>query len=293
MYDRKGYVSLARLWRVFELDFMPLCKFRALACMEANPHSSNFVFGTALDLCEDVFLKSFDTYQLSLVPLHGEVVQIEPVLPHSGARLLTKATAFESANISMSPDEAGEEGKWLKQMGSSAFCAADITWLWPDRKGRDNGEDLKIKLFADAFNTLPILFERPSFTIAQELPPWSNDLLEESYVRGIWPETCGSAICLSASSADAWKNTITEKTVETNLADLIPTTPESFVPEDRSIGGRPQKIADIRTAYQDLGLTDQNLTRKVEQRLLEERLKYPISMSTLGRVRQMLRNEKI
>ncbi|MGB7243930.1 MAG: hypothetical protein WBC93_17830 [Sulfitobacter sp.] len=114
-------------------------------------------------------------------------------------------------------------------------------------------------------------------------------MLEEAYIRGILPETGGSAICLSAPSADAWKKGMTEKTVEAILAELIPKTSENSAPEVLSIGGRPQKLADIKAAYQELGLTDRKQTRKVEQRLLEEHLQYPISMSTLGRVRRLLR----
>lgn len=271
---------------------MPLCKKRALACMEADPHSSSFVFGTALDLCEDVFLKSFDKLHLSLVPVRGDVLEIEPVLANSEARLLLKMTAFESACTSMSPDEAGVDGKWLTQMGSSAFRAADIAWLWPDREGRDTGKGSEDILFAPVFNTLPILFERPAFTVAREFPPWSNDLLEEAYVRGIWPETSGFAICLSAPLADAWKKAMKEKAVEAILVDLIPTGPESFVKKAQSIGGRPPKTPDIETAYKELGLTDQNLSRKDEQRILEEHLGYSFSTSSLDRVRRVSRSGK-
>ena len=78
MYTRKGYISLARLWRYFEKEFLPLCKRRSLEWLQADPNSPEFLFGTALDLCEDVFLRSFDPLQMSLVPLQGEIVQIEP-----------------------------------------------------------------------------------------------------------------------------------------------------------------------------------------------------------------------
>lgn len=289
MFDREGFVSLASLWRDFEVKFTPLCKIRALACMKADPHSANFVFGTALDLCEDVFLKSFDEFQLSLVPLRGEVLQVEPVLAHSGARLLLKTTAFESAHISMFPDEAGVDGKWLKQMGSSAFRPADIAWLWPDGEGRDTGKELEKVLFANAFHTLPVLFERPAFTVAHERPPWSYDLLEEAFFRSLWPQARGFAICLSETSADAWKKAMTRKVVEAILADLIPNSQDEQLPEHRSTGGRPQKLSDIETAYQELGLLNQNLPRKVELRLIEEHLKDTISLSTLSRARRKLR----
>ena len=92
MFARDGYTPLSRLWEQFEGKYLPLCKERALACMEADPHSSDFVFGTALDLCEDVFLMSFDKSVLDLVPLVGEVVQLDPALTRSGARFLLKTT---------------------------------------------------------------------------------------------------------------------------------------------------------------------------------------------------------
>ena len=182
MFAREGYVPLSRLWSDFESRFGILCRTYALAYMNADPHSSSFVFGTALDLCEDIFLSTFDKSHFSLVPPFGDVIEVDAALPHSSARLLLKTSAFESAQISQLPEESGLNGKWLKQMGSSAFRAADLEWLWPDWRGRITGKELELVLFANVFNTLPILFERSAFVIAQELPPWSNDLLEDSYV---------------------------------------------------------------------------------------------------------------
>jgi hypothetical protein len=75
--------------------------------------------------------------------------------------------------------------KWLKQMGSSAVRAADLGFLWPDWRGRSTGEELERFLSARIFHTLPNFFERPSCVIAQELPPWSHDLLDGSYLRNV------------------------------------------------------------------------------------------------------------
>ncbi|WP_300030660.1 hypothetical protein [uncultured Roseobacter sp.] len=290
MFGREGFVSISRLWRDFENQFLSLVRKRALACMEADPHSSDYVFGTALDLCEDAFLKMFDTLQLSLVPLKGEIMQVEPVLAHSGARLLLKTTAFDSAQISMRPDEAGPDGMWLKQMGSSAFCAADMGWLWPDKKGRPAGEDLEKILFAEVFHTLPILFERPSFVIPMELPPWSNDLLEDSYVRNVWSETRGSSICLPEASVEKWEKLQTMENVEVALRVLTPGFRTDAVPENRPKGGRPDKKNDVLRAYQQLKLKDENLSRKEELRLIEDYLNYAVGLSTLNRVRRTLRS---
>ena len=288
MYAREGYVSLSRLWRDFESRFSPLCKERALACMKADPHSSDFVFGTALDLCEDVFLRTFDTCHLSLVPLQGEVVLVEPVLAHSGARLLLKSTAYESALISIHPDESGPNGKWLRQMGSSAFCAADSGWLWPDKMGRGSDVDLENVLFANEFHTLPILFERPAYVIAQELPPWSNDLLEESYVRNVWHQTRGSSICLSDATKEVWNKLLTKQYVETILNDLVPRCSPDAVPTEL-IGGRPRKLPEVIGAYQELGLMKEKLSRKEELRRVGEHLNDVISPSTLDRARRALK----
>jgi hypothetical protein len=122
-------------------------------------HASDFAFGTALDLCEDVFLRTFDNILLELVPIKGEVVTVEPVLARSGARLLLKTTAFESVQICLNDGEAGPDGKLLRRMGSSAFDVADLGWLWPGNRGRATGEDAQKVLFANVFNTLPVLFE--------------------------------------------------------------------------------------------------------------------------------------
>lgn len=293
MFARDGYIPLSRLWRDFEGKYLPLCKARALACMEADPHSSDFVFGTALDLCEDVFLMSFDKCELELVPLVGEVVQVDPVLIPSGARLLLKTTAIESAQISMFPDEAGPDGKWLKQMGSSAFYAADIGFLWPDRMGRDTGADLEKVLFANLFHTLPILFERQTFVIAKELPPWSNDLLEESYIRNVWKETRGFSICLSEASAQLWKRSLTSQSLNMIFKDLIPVVSADADQNNQSAGGRPEKLTDVIRAYKELGLMNANLARKEELRQIEEHLREKVSQSTLVRARRALRNVAI
>lgn len=292
MYARDGYVPLSRLWRDFESRFLPLCKKQALACMKADSHSPDFMFGTALDLCEDAFLRSFDKFGLDLVPLVGEAVQVDPVVVGSGERLLLKTTAFESAHISMFPDESGPDGKWLKQMGSSAFCVADLGWLWPDKLGRDTGADLEKFLFANVFHTLPILFERQTFVIAKELPPWSNDLLEQAYVRNIWQETRGFSICLSDASAQLWKRSLTSQSVAVILRDLIPDVSEDAAQINRSIGGRPEKVTDVINAYQKLGLITENLSRKDEARRIEKYLNVEVSPTTLDRARRRIRDIK-
>jgi hypothetical protein len=290
MYAREGFVPISRLWRDFEGKYLSLCKTRALARMEADRHSSDFVFGTALDLCEDVFLRTFDSTRLSLIPLKGEIIEVEPVLPHSGARLLTKLSAFESTHVSMFPDEAGLDGKWLRQMGSSAFKVAELGWLWPDKAGRETGADLENLLFADVFNTLPILFERPAFVIAHERPPWSFDLLEESYARTLWGETRGSSICLSDASVRRWKKSLSVKGVDMILLNLLFDMSLDQDSENRSIIGRPAKLDVVKSAYQTLGFIEKNLSRKEERRLIENFLEDEISESTLDRVRRTLRS---
>lgn len=293
MFARDGYIPLSRLWRDFEGKYLTLCKERALACMEADPHSPDFVFGTALDLCEDVFLMSFDRFELELVPPVGEVVQVEPVVMRSGARLLLKTTAIKSALISMFPDEAGPDGKWLKQMGSSNFCAADDGFLWPDKMGRDTGVALEKVLFANLFHTLPVLFERQTFVIAKELPPWSKDLLEDSYIRNVWQGTRGFSICFSEASAQLWKRSLTSQSLEMIFKVLVPFASADVDAKDQSAGGRPQKVNDVMRAYEQLGLVDAGLTRKEELRRVEAHLGEKVSPSTLDRVRRILRTEEI
>jgi hypothetical protein len=293
MFAREGYVPLSRLWSDFESRFLRVCRIRALAMMNADPHSLKFVFGTALDLCEDIFLSTFDKFHFSLVPTNGDVIEVDAALPHSGARLLLKTTAFEAAQISILPDESGPDGTWLKQMGSSAFRAADHGWLWPDRRGRSTGEELERVLFAKVFHTLPILFERPAFVIAQELPPWSNDLLDESYVRNIWREVNGSAICLSDQSARAWRKSQTDENIGLILASMLSGNPASAALGGGPSGGRPEKVTVVMQAYQELGLADKNLTRKEEVRRLEETMNLGVSTSTLERARRLLKTESI
>jgi len=293
MFTREGYVPLSRLWSDFESRFVLLCRTRALASMNADTHSSKFVFGTALDLCEDIFLSTFDKFHFSMVTTYGDVIELDAALPHSGARLLLKTSAFESSHISMFPDEAGPDGKWLKQMGSSAFRAADLGWLWPEWRGRPTGEELERILFAKVFHTLPILFERSAFIIAQELPPWSIDLLEESYVRNAWREIKGSAICLSDLSAHAWRKSQTDENIGLILTGMLPDSPASAALGSGPSGGRPDKVAGVMQAYQELGLGEKNITRKEEVRQLEEFLNSRVSVSTLERARRMIKPKAI
>jgi len=257
--------------------------------MEADRYSSDFVFGTALDLCEDAFLRTFDTLRVSLIPLQGEIIEVDPILPHSGAKLFSKLSVFESAHVGGFPDEAGSNGEWLKQMGSSAFKMADLGWLWPEKAGRDTGIVLENILFADVFNTLPILFERPAFVIAQERPPWSFDLLEDSYARNLWCETRGSSICLSDAAVRDWEKSLSPKSVDTTLLNLLPDTPLDPDIEKSPNIGRPAKLHIVIDAYKDLELNEKNLSRKEERRLIEEYLQCKIGASTLDRARRCLR----
>lgn len=288
MYTRKGYISLARLWRFFEKEFLPLCKRRSLEWLQADPNSSEFLFGTALDLCEDVFLRSFEPLQMSLVPLQGEIVQIEPTLLNPGAKLLLKLTAFESAHVSILPDEAGPDGKWLKQMGSTAFRPADFGWLYPGSKGRDIDSGQNEFLLADVFNTLPVLFERPTFVVAHEMPPWSKDLLADSYVRNVWPGTRGSAICVSEEAATGWKKALNAEIPDLHLKELIHDKSVAQRANQHVNGGRPRKLDGVIRAYLELGLLHEALTQKEELRRIEAYLDDQISPSTLVRAKHHL-----
>jgi hypothetical protein len=235
---------------------------------------------------------SFDKSVLDLVPLVGEVVQLDPALTRSGARFLLKTTAFESALISEFPDEAGPDGKWLKQMGSSAFCAADWGFLRPDEMGRDTGAALEKILFADLFHTLPILFERQAFVIAKELPPWSEDLLEESYVRNVWQETRGSSICLSESSVRKWKKNLGPPIVAGILNLLLPNVLLDTNLKLPAKGGRPEKLSVVVRAYRELGLINEKLPRKQELRMIEQHIDDDVSSTMLDRARRRVRQDR-
>jgi hypothetical protein len=264
MYAREGVVPLSCLWRDFKSKYLRLCKMRALAGMEANRHSTDFAFGTALDLCEDAFLHTFDAFRLSLVPHQGEVIVVESVFPLSAAKLLSKLSVFESTHVCMFPDEAGLNGEWLKQMGSTAFKVAETGWLWPDKAGRDTGIELENLLFADVFNTLPILFERPAFVIAHERPPWSDVVLQEPYVRNLWRETRGSSICLSDSSVREWRKSLSAKVIDLMLREFLPTIARGPDLKNSPSTGRPGKLDAVKRAYHELELTKKNFSRKVE-----------------------------
>ena len=259
--------------------------------MNDDPHSPKYVFGTALDLCEDIFLGTFDKLHFSLLSPQGDVIEVDAALPNSSAKLLLKTSAFESTHISMCPDEAGSDGKWLKQMGSSVFRAADLGFLLPDWRGRSTGEELERILSARIFHTLPIFFERSGFVIAHELPPWSNDLLDGSYLRNVWHGIKGAAICLSDPLADAWRKSQTDKSIRNTLHGMLSDRPAIAMSVDRKSGGRPGKLPVAMHAYQELGLADEKLTRKEELRRLETHLGIKIGLTTVDRIRRVLKSE--
>lgn len=117
MIAREGYVSLATLWNEFERRFGIWCQDWATKCYEADLIDSPVWFGTALDLCEDLFIRSLDGSTLTLLGPDGSILEVPAALGTGRLRLLGKLGVLESAAIADNKMETGKNGRWLMQMG--------------------------------------------------------------------------------------------------------------------------------------------------------------------------------
>lgn len=298
MYAPEGYEPLASLWAWFEARFGTWCRAKAiLFYCNSDCYMPAEIFGSPRDLCEDLFLRSLEDFQITLATANGPPVRVTPVLSNSPARLFEKATPFESFMISVYPDEAGFENEWLIRMGSRQFTPTGHTdaevneWLQAHYRG-DESDVQSPGHTRSAFHTLPYLFERGSFVFPSDLPPWSNDLLEDAYFRNLKDQAGGRAFCLSVEQAATWRRSLTQPQAARLLEQLVPAFKQIAPAGEQITAGRPQKLDRVIAAVRELQLIESGLTRKEMLRRLEERLGERISPSTLDRAIKVTNHKK-
>ncbi|SEN89779.1 hypothetical protein [Palleronia pelagia] len=290
MFSREGYVPISKLWRDFEQTMGAWCLKSAQSIYRSKTFQPREAFGTSLDLCEDIFLHLLDDYGLSLVPASGDVINVSPTLPKSAARFLEKMSVLESSIVADCPDQAGAKSEWLTSMGSNQFRRAFNGTFSPEDTSPRSNLDWDERLGAAAFHTLPILFERSSFVVARQLPPWANDLIEDAYVRHVWGNVAGYSICLTAKEGTRFCRAMSPKVALPVLGALVP----SF---DVQIGvgpeaGRPRILEDVRDALRTLDLLDSDLRWKQKQAAVEAVLGRAVSETTLRRAAQHAKGDR-
>ncbi len=276
-----GFVSLAELWKEFVGGrWGKWSQDRAIESYETTFGTKNTVtFGTALDLTEDLFRLSFDDFRFALSTPSGDVQYTTAVLQDDNNRVLAKLSVQESLAVARDKTQAGVDGKWLWELGSRRFREINqkihsMSLIRPKDKSVWEG-----LLRQDYFSTLPILFEREAYVLVSDLPPWTDDLLYDSYLRNIWLRARGASICLPESDAARWRKSLKEPHLR-RLLSLIVWTEN---PGDGAKGGRPDKKRELWRAYQELALANSSLPRKEQLRRVEEHLGSKSSVSTLTR----------
>lgn len=286
MFAPKGYTPLATLWSDFERQYIGWSHHRACAHFQAHGFDTNTLFGSPLDLCEDLFLTSLSDVALTLFTPSSDLIGAPSTLPNSNASIFTKTTVYESMVIVADPDEAGLESEWLAQMGSTRFgfwphMEADYaTWgaqycSGARAKTEGNGADTL------QFYTLPYCFERGTYMVPKELPPWTIDMIDGSFARSLSGSLLGSSICLGDKVANKWRRRVTEDQLEQLFMQLMGARDANTAAELTPKVGRPNKRIAAAQAYVDLGLIDSQAPWKEKRILVEDHLKSRIGLTTL------------
>lgn len=301
MFAPKGYTPLATLWSDFERQYIGWSHHRACAHFQAHGFDTYTLFGSPLDLCEDLFLTALSDVALTLFTPSSDIITTPSTLPNSNASIFTKTTVYESMAIVADPDEAGLENEWLVQMGSTRFG------FWPHMEANYATWDLEYCSGARAkaegdgrdelqFYTLPYCFERGTYTVPRELPPWTVDMIDGSFARNLSGSLLGSSICLGDKVANNWRRRVTEDQLELLFMRFMGKRDANTAAELTPKVGRPNKRIAAAQAYVDLGLIDSQAPWKEKRILVEDHLKSSIGLTTLKNAarlaKQMLTSKK-
>lgn len=246
MFCPPDHVSFAALWQEFlDRHGTRVCAI-ARGKYRSNAFSPPDEFGSPLDFCEDVFLETLQRCAVALASVDGKIMTMQPIVGGGLSRMFLKATVFESAVIATDPNEAGPRGQWLVQVGSKRFKPwpheyGDMkAWrdAYPEIGAPPSGRDPLAEM---SYHTLPYCFERDRFVVPSIAPPWSGDVLDDSYVRRVFPTYAGWSFCLPAKDAARWrKDNIGGSKFEDQYLPAA-SAPKSV--------GRPGKQAAAREAY--------------------------------------------
>ncbi|WP_375230025.1 hypothetical protein [Roseobacter sp. S98] len=203
---------------------------------------------------------------------------------------------MESFSIATFEDEAGLENEWLIRMGSPQFRQAAHTASevkeWIAEYAALVERDADFEAVKIPFHTLPYLFERQTYVIARELPPWSRDMWDDHYERNLPEQYRGSSICLKDELARRWQGGLSETALRNKLRRLIPSV--NFEENSRLLRnvGRPSKVPETVQLIQSVGKELEGLTAKEKLRFLEKRHGHKIGLTTLRDAYRKLRNGK-
>ena len=298
MFSIEGYVPVAKLWSEFEARFGAWCRTKACECYRSEDFAETEHFGSPRDLCEDLFFQSLVSFNLTLVATDGQKLEVMPDLNVSNTKLFQKATQFESLMISMSENESGPDNKWLLQMGSHQFLRVAHTDSevahWLEVHDRDSGEKpVDPDPIANKDHTLPYFYQRPSFVIPKELPPWTKDMIDGAYVRNLSEERAGNSICLASNLARKWREGLSEASIAQLLGQLIKSVRFEELEVGRPSGGRPRKVDRVAYAYRELQLAETSLSWKEKLARVEKHLGIKASDSTLKRAAELIDAEQM
>lgn len=274
MFCPPDYVSLAQLWKDFHSEFRTALLRVAVKEIGREDFGTPDIFGSPDDLCEDVFLSTFDEFAMFAAQSDGRVMRLDVVLDGGRSKLFEKMSAFESYKAASDPSEAGEDGFWLRKLGSDHFEArnASLGTLkeWKSRYGDFEAAN-KTPV---CFHTLPLVFERARFVIADQSPPWLEDVIDEHFLPSIVERFAGWSLCLDRKSAEDWRRDVMVK------KQFVQRNPTPAPYKDR---GRPRKIELIIGAYLELYPDGHTGALKTVRADIEENFGIEFSVKSLSR----------
>lgn len=294
MFAPEGYVALSRLWGRFEERYLKWCYARACEFYTAEKFHRTDIFGSPRDLCEDLFLASLSELRLTLCTSEGYVLDIDAKLPGTNAKLFQKTTVIESWSIAMFEDEAGPQNEWLIKMGSPQFRQTGHTdgevKDWVAKYAALVESEINFPAVNIPFHTLPFLFERQSYVIARDFPPWSKDMLDDHYERNLPKQYRGASICLKESLTKRWQDSLSDRGLSKGLRRLIPSVSfEDSSPPPRK-GGRPSKVPEAAGLIQSSAKELAGMSNKEQLKYLKANYGFKIGETTLRAAHRKLRD---
>lgn len=209
MFAPEGYVPLARLWGEFiQQHAEPLCLARRaqVASMPESEVTALSTNGSPADFVEQIFIRTFDDTTLFLCGPGASRIEVIASDPNGYSRRLERLSAFEASIAATDANKAHKNRPWLTRLGTYRFSE------WPT--GVDDNEYWKeIYLTGEhgstpfgrlPFHTVPYIFKRNLFVLPEDLPPWADDAIDETFVRSVLPHALGHSFCLDLTQARTW-----------------------------------------------------------------------------------------
>ena len=122
------------------------------------------------------------------------------------------------------------------------------------------------------FFTLPYCFERLTYVVPRQLPPWAEDMIDTSFARNMTSCLKGSSIYMANSVASKWRRKITKAYME-RLFDLLMHGGGRIDGANlKPRAGRPRIIDEVAHAYAELCLAEYKLSWKEKHARVETHL---------------------